>query len=77
MMLFWPKTLSNKMIVISAAKKVYLCDTNLEQFSIFLEFENQICAADWGQKNENMLAIAFVISCFIFFKIIKKNIRFC
>ena len=65
-MILWPRTLINKMLVLSASKKLYMCDTNSEEFTCFMEFENQLSAADWGPLNENLLAIAFQTGFFYF-----------
>lgn len=59
-MMLWPRTSINKMLVLSASKKLYMCDTNLEEFTCFMDFEFQLTAADWGSINENLLATSFV-----------------
>lgn len=74
MMVLWPQTSANKMLVLSTAKKAFFCDTNLENFTLFLEFENQILAADWGSQNENLVALSFSSSNFSFFSLLESKL---
>lgn len=60
MLLLWPITLSKKLLILTAAKKFYLCDPFLEEFSSLLEFENQPNLVDWASSNENLIAISLV-----------------